>query len=116
MRIIGILLILIGVPLIGWFGYVELFYLDEIKSGFEEQRIKSRETINAKIKETEDKFNKVKDNLKKRKIYPKNMERIDENRIVELFSVFIVNHVKKPIRWRLMTQHTIIKKDVLIIR
>ena len=67
MRITGILLILIGVPLIGWFGYVELFYLDEIKSGFEEQRTKSRETINGKIKEAKDKFNKVKDNLKKRK-------------------------------------------------
>ena len=48
MRIIGILLILIGVPLIGWFGYVELFYLDEIKSGFEEQRIKPPTTTASK--------------------------------------------------------------------
>ena len=77
MRITGILLILIGVPLIGWFGYVELFYLDEIKSGFEEQRIKSGETINGKIKEAKDKFNKVKDNLKKRKNSKKKIAQVD---------------------------------------
>jgi len=77
MRITGILLILIGVPLIGWFGYVELFYLDEIKSGFEEQRIKSGETINSKIKEAKDKFNKVKDNLKKRKNSKKKIAQVD---------------------------------------
>ena len=50
MRIVGIVLILIGLPLIGWFGYVELYYLGEVESGFEEQRIKSEEAIISKIK------------------------------------------------------------------
>ncbi len=77
MRIIGILLISIGLLLIGWFGYVELFYLDEIKSGFEEQRIKSGEDISVKIKEAKDRFNKVKDNLKKRKDSKKKIAQVD---------------------------------------
>ena len=49
MRIVGIVLILIGLPLIGWFGYVELYYLGEVESGFEEQRIKSEEALISKI-------------------------------------------------------------------
>ena len=32
MRIVGIVLILIGLPLIGWFGYIELFYLGEVEA------------------------------------------------------------------------------------
>ena len=65
MRIVGIVLILIGLPLIGWFGYVELYYLGEVESGFEEQKIKSEEAIISKIKGTKDKFNTMKANLKK---------------------------------------------------
>jgi hypothetical protein len=66
MRIVGIVLILIGLPLIGWFGYVELYYLGEVESGFEEQRIKSEEAIISKIKETKDKFNTMKVKPKKK--------------------------------------------------
>ena len=64
MRIIGILLIIVGLLLTGWFGYVELFYLGKVENEFEEQRVKAEETINSRIKETENKFRKMKDNLK----------------------------------------------------
>ena len=40
MRIAGILLIVAGLLLTGWFGYVELFYLGKLESEFEEQKIK----------------------------------------------------------------------------
>ena len=77
MRIVGIVLILIGLPLIGWFGYVELYYLGEVESGFEEQRIKSEEAIISKIKETKDKFNTMKVNLKKSKASKKKIAQVD---------------------------------------
>ena len=77
MKIIGIILILIGLPLIGWFGYVELLLIDEIKSGFEEQRIKSGEGISVKIKEAKDQFKKVKEKLKKKKGTKKKIAQVD---------------------------------------
>ena len=77
MRIVGIVLILIGLPLIGWFGYVELYYLSEVESGFEEQRIKSEEAIISKIKETKYKFNTMKANLKKSKASKKKIAQVD---------------------------------------
>ncbi len=77
MRIVGIALILIGLPLIGWFGYVELYYLGEVESGFEEQRIKSEEAIISKIKETKDKFNTMKANLKKSNASKKKIAQVD---------------------------------------
>ena len=77
MRIVGIVLILIGLPLIGWFGYVELYYLGEVESGFEEQRIKSEEAIISKIKETKDKFNTMKANLKKSNASKKKIAQVD---------------------------------------
>ena len=64
MRIAGILLMLVGLLLSGWFGYVELFYLGKLESEFEDQKIKSEETNFSRIKETEDKFNKMKAKLK----------------------------------------------------
>ena len=60
MRIAGILLLITGLLLTGWFGYVELFYLGKLESEFEEQKIKSEETRISRIKETENKFNKMK--------------------------------------------------------
>ena len=77
MRIVGIVLILIGLPLIGWFGYVELYYLGEVESGSEEQKIKSEEAIISKIKETKDKFNTMKANLKKSKASKKKIAQVD---------------------------------------
>ena len=64
MRIVGILLIVVGLVLTSWFAYVELFYLGKLESEFEEQKIKSEETNISRIKETEDKFNKMKAKLK----------------------------------------------------
>ena len=77
MRIAGILLILVGLLLTGWFGYVELFYLSNLESEFEEQKIKSKETNISRIKETEDKFNKMKVKLKNSKVSDKKIEQLD---------------------------------------
>ena len=77
MRIVGILLILIGLPLIVWFGFVELYYLGEVESGFEEQRIKSEAAIINKIKETKDKFKTMKANLKKSNASKKKIAQVD---------------------------------------
>ncbi|MDC0229646.1 pentapeptide repeat-containing protein [Deltaproteobacteria bacterium] len=77
MRIAGILLIVVGMLLTGWFGYVELFYLDKLESEFEKQKIKSEETNISRIKETEDKFNKMKAKLKNSKVSEKKIEQLD---------------------------------------
>ena len=77
MRIAGILLVVAGLLLTGWFGYVELFYLGKLESEFEEQKIKSEKTKNSRIKETEDKFNKMKSKLKNSKISGAKIEQLD---------------------------------------
>ena len=77
MRIAGILLIITGLLLTGWFGYVELFYLGKLESEFEEQKIKSEETRISRIKETEDKFNKMRATVKKSKGYEKKIDQLD---------------------------------------
>ena len=77
MRIAGILLIIAGLLLSGWFGYVELFYLGKLESEFEEQKIKSEETRISRIKETEEKFNKMKAKLKNSKVSEKKIEQLD---------------------------------------
>ena len=77
MRIAGILLIVVGLLLTGWFGYVELFYLGKLESEFEEQKIKSEETNISRIKETEDKLNKMKAKLKNSKVPEKKIEQLD---------------------------------------
>ena len=77
MRITGILLIVAGLLLTCWFGYVELFYLGKLESEFEEQKIKSEESNIRRIKETEDKFNKMKAKLKNSKVYKKQIELLD---------------------------------------
>ena len=77
MRIAGILLIVVGLLLTGWFGYVELFYLGNLESEFEEQKIKSEETNISRIKETEDKFYKMKVKLKNSKVSEKKIEQLD---------------------------------------
>ena len=77
MRITGILLIVAGLLLTGWFGYVELFYLGKLESEFEEQKIKSEETNISRIKATEDKFNKMKAKLKNSKVSEKKIEQLD---------------------------------------
>ena len=64
MRIAGILLIVAGLLLTGWFGYVELFYLGKLESEFEEQKKNSEGTNTSRIKKTEEKFNKMKAKLK----------------------------------------------------
>ena len=91
MRIVGILIILLGLLLTGWFGYVELFYIGEIESKFEEQKIKSEQTKIVRIKETEDKFNKMKAKLKSSKFSEKQIEQLDtqlEDLIMGLKSSF----------------------------
>ena len=77
MRIAGILLIVAGSLFTGWVGYVELFYLSNLESEFEEQKIKSEETNISRIKETEDKFNKMKVKLKNSKVPEKKIEQLD---------------------------------------
>ena len=77
MRIAGIFLIIAGLLLTGWFGYVELFYLGKLKSEFEEQKIKTKETRISRIKETENKFNKMKAKLINSKGYEKKVEQLD---------------------------------------
>ena len=77
MRIAGILLIIAGLLLSGWFGYVELFYLGKLESEFEKQKIKSKETRISRIKETENKFNKMKAKLINSKGYEKKVEQLD---------------------------------------
>jgi len=77
MRIAGILLIVVGLLLTGWFGYVELFYLGKVETEFEEQRVKSEETIISRIKETEDKFSKMKANLKNSNDSKKKITQLD---------------------------------------
>ena len=77
MRIAGILLILVGLILTGWFGYVELYYLGKVETEFEEQKIKSEETKISRIKETEDKFNKMKAKLKNSNVSEKKIEQLD---------------------------------------
>ena len=77
MRIAGILLILVGLILTGWFGYVELYYLGKVETEFVEQKIKSEETKISRIKETEDKFNKMKTKLKNSKVSKKKIEQLD---------------------------------------
>ena len=77
MRIAGILLIVSGLLLSGWFGYVELFYLGKLESKFEEQKIKSEETNVSRIKATEEKFNKMKAKLKNSKVSEKKIEQLD---------------------------------------
>ena len=77
MRIVGILLILFSLPVIGWFGYVELYYLGEVESVYEEQRKKSEESIISKIKETKEKFNKMKANLKNSNSSKKKIAQVD---------------------------------------
>ena len=77
MRIAGILLIVAGLLLTGWCGYVELFYLGKLESEFEEQKIKSEETNISRIKQTEDKFIKMKAKLKNSKVSEKKIEQLD---------------------------------------
>ena len=77
MRIAGISLIIVGVLLSIWFGYVELFFLGELESEFKEQKIKSEETRISRIKETEDQFNKMKAKLKKSNVSEKKIEQLD---------------------------------------
>ena len=77
MRIAGILLILVGLILTGWFGYVELYYLGKVETEFEEQKIKSEKTKIIRIKETEDKFNKMKAKLKNSNVSEKKIEQLD---------------------------------------
>ena len=77
MRIAGILLIVAGSLFTGWVGYVELFYLSNLESEFEEQKIKSEETNISRIKETEDKFYKMKVKLKNSKVSEKKIEQLD---------------------------------------
>ena len=77
MRIAGILLIVAGSLFTGWVGYVELFYLSNLESEFEEQKFKSEETNISRIKETEDKFNKMKVKLKNSKVSEKKIEQLD---------------------------------------
>ena len=77
MRIAGILLVVVGSLLIGWFGFVELFYLGKLESEFEEQKIKSEKTSVIRLKETEDKFNRMKAKLKNGKVSEKKIEQLD---------------------------------------
>ncbi len=48
MRIAGIILMVLGIPFLVWFCYVELYFLPEVESEFENQRIKSEEKIRNK--------------------------------------------------------------------
>ena len=77
MRIAGISLILFGLTLIGWFVFVELYYLGELESGYEEQKIKSEATIINKIKATKEKFSKMKVNLKNSNASNKKIAQVD---------------------------------------
>ena len=77
MRIAGILLMLVGLLLSGWFGYVELFYLGKLESEFEKKKLKSEETEISRIRETEDKFNKMKAKLKNSKDSEKKISQLD---------------------------------------
>jgi len=77
MRIFGILLIMFGIPFLGWMGYVELFFLNDLESEFEKQRIKSEQNIRSKIKETKFKFDTMKANTKKGKTYKKKITKLD---------------------------------------
>ncbi len=77
MRIVGILLMVIGIPFLGWFGYVELYFLNEVESDFEEQRVKSEQNIRRKIQETKYKFDTMKANVKKGKKYKKTIKNLD---------------------------------------
>ena len=49
MRIVGILIMVIGIPFLGWLSYVELYFLNDVESDFEEQRVKSEQKIRSKI-------------------------------------------------------------------
>ena len=77
MRIAGILLIIFGLLLISWFAYVELFFLGKLETEFKEQKIKAEETRISRIKETEDKFFKMKAKLKKGNVSEKKIEQLD---------------------------------------
>ena len=77
MRIVGILIMIIGVPFLGWLAYVELYFLNEVESDFEEQRVKSEQKIRSKIKETTYKFDTMKANVKKGKKYKKKINNLD---------------------------------------
>ena len=77
MRIAGILLILFGLLLICWCAYIELFYLGKLESEFEGQRIKYEGTRISRIKETEDKFYKMKAKLKKSNVSEKKIVQLD---------------------------------------
>ena len=77
MRIAGFLLTFFGLVLTGWFGYVELFYLGKIESEFEAQKIKFEETKISRIKEAENKFNKMKAKLKDSKVSEKKIRQMD---------------------------------------
>ena len=77
MRIAGILLIFFGLLLSGWFAYVEFFYLGQLESEFKKQKLKSEETRISRIKETEEKFYKMKAKLKKSKVSVKKIEQLD---------------------------------------
>ena len=94
MRIVGILLILAGLLLTGWFGYVELFYLGKLESEFEEQKIKSEETNISRIKEIEDKFNKMKAKLKISKVSENKIEQLD-TQLEDLIMGLKVNYKKQ---------------------
>ena len=69
MRIGAILLIILGLLLTGWFGYVELYYISKLESKFEDQKINSESIEISRIKETEEKFKIMKDKLKKKNYY-----------------------------------------------
>ena len=77
MRIGAILLIILGLLLTGWFGYVELYYISKLESKFEDQKINSESIEISRIKETEEKFKIMKDKLKKKKVPEKNIEQLD---------------------------------------
>tara|TARA_Y100001970_G_scaffold291886_1_gene430844 strand:+ start:3452 stop:4315 length:864 start_codon:yes stop_codon:yes gene_type:complete len=94
MRIVGSALMVIGIPFLLWLGYVELYFLPEIESEFEEQRIKSEEKIRNKIKETKYKFDTMKANVKKGKKYNKNIKKLD-NQLNDLILGLKTNYKKQ---------------------
>jgi len=77
MRIVGILIMVIGIPFVGWLGYVELYFLSDVESKFEELRVKSEQKIRSQIKETKYKFDTMKANVKKGKKYKKKIKNLD---------------------------------------
>ena len=94
MRIAGILLMVIGIPFLVWFGYVELYFLPEVESEFEDQRIKSEEKIRNKIKETKYKFDTMKANIKKGKKYKNTIKKLD-NQLEDLILGLKANYKKQ---------------------